>query len=71
MVSILASKPSCPEFNTQLSLNFSEEKIVNIAEVNQQCCFEESGQSLENFDCTHLELASGTLVLPKNKISHQ
>ena len=31
------SIPSIPEF-------FAEEKIVNVAEVNQQRCIEESGQ---------------------------
>ena len=40
----------------------SEEKIVNIAEVNQHRCLEESGQWLENAD---LELASGKPVPQK------
>ena len=41
----------------------SEAQIVNVAEVNHPCCFEESGQWLENVDQTHLVLASGKLVL--------
>ena len=43
----------------------SEEKIVHVAEVNQQRCSEESRQWLENVDQTHLVLASGKLVLQK------
>ena len=39
----LALNPSIPKL-------LSEEKIVNVAEVNQQRCFEESGQRLENVD---------------------
>ena len=42
---------------------FSEEKIINIAEVNQPLWLEESGQRVENVDWTHLELASGKPVL--------
>ena len=38
---------------------------VNFPEVNQWSCLEESGQWLENVDQTHLELASGRLVLQK------
>ena len=47
---------SIPEF-------FSEEKIVNVAEINQRCCLDESGQWYENFDWTDLVLPSGKLVL--------
>ena len=50
---------SAPEF-------FSEEKIINVAQVNQQRSSEESGQWLENVDRTHLVLASGKPVLQKN-----
>ena len=53
--------PSNPNF-------FSKEKIVNVAEVNQRRCLEETGQWLENVDRTHLVLASGKLVQHKNKI---
>ena len=38
MVSILDSGPSCPGFDYQGSQNFSVEKIVDIAEVNQMRC---------------------------------
>ena len=40
-------------------------EIVNVAEVNQQFCSEESGQRLENVDRTHLVRVSGNLVLQK------
>ena len=53
--------PSIPKKN-------SEEKIVDIAEVNQWPCLEESGQWLENVDQTHLVVASGKLVLKKEEI---
>ena len=39
--------------------------MVDVAEVNQQRCLEESGQRLENIDRTRLALASGKLVLQK------
>ena len=42
-------------------------KIVNVAEVNQWRCLEESGQWPENVDRTHLLLASGKPVLQKRK----
>ena len=29
---------------------FSEEKMVDVAEVNQRCCLEKRGQWLENVD---------------------
>ena len=38
---------------------FPLKKIVNVAEVNQQHCLEESGQWLENVDQTQLVMASG------------
>ena len=43
----------------------SEEESVDVAEVNQRHCLEESGQSLENVDGTHLVHTSGKLVLQK------
>ena len=52
----LGSIPSIPAIS-------SEGKIVDVAEVNQQHCLEESGQWLENVDRTHQVLASGKLVL--------
>ena len=42
--------------------------MVDVAEVNQRQCLEESGQWLENVDRTHLVLASGKLVLQKRNI---
>ena len=54
MVSILASGPSCLKFDSHSSQFFSEEKIVNGAEVNQRRCLKKSGQWLENVDQTHL-----------------
>ena len=44
---------------------FSWERIVNVAEVNQQRCLEESGQWLENVNRTHLHGTSGKLVIQK------
>ena len=41
----------------------SEEKIVNVTEVNQWRCLEESGQWLESVAQTYLLLASGKLIL--------
>ena len=52
MLSTLASKPIYPEFDTRHSKNFSDEKIADVAEVNQWRCLEESGQCLENVDRT-------------------
>ena len=40
--------------------------MLDVAEVNQQCCLEESGQWLENVGWTHLVLASDQLVLQEN-----
>ena len=65
MVSILASGPNCPRFDSQCSKKISEEIIIDVAEVNQWLSLEESGQSLENVDRTHLVLASGKVVLQK------
>ena len=41
MISILASGPSCPGFDSQ---NYFRGKIVDVTEVNQWRCLEESGQ---------------------------
>ena len=43
----LGSIPSIPK-------TFSEEKMVDVAEVNQRHCLKESGQWLENLNRTHL-----------------
>ena len=46
---------------------FTEETIVDVAEVYQRRCLEESGQWFEeNFDQTHVVLASDKLVLQNN-----
>ena len=63
MVRILATGPSCPSSDPSSPKIFSEEKIVDVAEVNEWRCFEESEQWLENVDRTHLVFASGKLVL--------
>ena len=59
MVSLNASRPSCPGLNSQ---NNFIEKIVDGVQVNQLRCFEKSGQWLENVDPTHLVLASDMLA---------
>ena len=58
----LASRPSCPGLDSEHSQKNFIEKIVDGVQVNQLCCFEKSGQWLENFDPTHLALASDKLV---------
>ena len=42
------SGPSCPSLIPSVPKYFSEEKIVNVAEVNPWRCLEESGQWLDN-----------------------
>ena len=54
MVNIFASRPRCPGFDSQHSGNFLEEKIIDVAEVNQLCWLEGSGQWLDNVDQIHL-----------------
>ena len=44
---------------------FTEEKIVDTAKVNPQCCLEENDMLLESVDSTHQVLASCKLVLQK------
>ena len=55
--------PSVPRKN-------SEEKIVNVAEVNQWRCLEESRKWLENVNRTHLVLAKWQSSTTKNYNSH-
>ena len=43
------------------------ENIVDVVEVNQWRCLEESGQYLENVDQTQVVQRSGKLVLQKVK----
>ena len=63
MVSKLASRSSCPAPSS--IRNFYIETIVDVGEVDQRHCLEESGQWVKNVDTIHLELASGNLVLQK------
>ena len=42
--------PAAPGLILSISGIFSEEKIVNVAEVNQRCCLEESVKGLENVE---------------------
>ena len=65
IVSILASRPSSPGYDSQRSQTMFKEKIVDVAEVKQWPCLEESGQWLENVHHTHLVLASSKQVLQK------
>ena len=64
MVSILASRPCCPRFDSWHSHNFfRERKFSMLSKVNLRRCLEERVQWLKNVDWTHLVLASGKLVL--------
>ena len=65
MVSMIASGPSCLWFNSQHSQRISEDKIIDVAKVNQWCWLHKSGQWLENVDQTHLVLPCGKPVLQK------
>ena len=65
MVSILASRSSQGSIPCIPKI-ISEENIIGFTEVNQWRSQEENGQWLENVDRTHLELASGKLVLQKS-----
>ena len=58
-VSILASHQAAPGSIPSISRG----KIIDVAEANKW--LEDSGQWPENFNGTHLVLASGKLVLPK------
>ena len=72
MVSYLASKLSCLGSIPSVPKKNSEEKIVDVADVNQRCCIEESVQWLENVDQTHLELVSGkSYVFSSEKTSSE
>ena len=53
--------------NPRIPRILAEEKIVDVAEVNQWRCLEESREWIENVDQTHLVLASDKLVLHKIK----
>ena len=61
----LLPDPAAPALIPNVPKKNSEENFVNVAEVNQWRCLEQSGQWLENVDWTHLALASGKVVLQK------
>ena len=50
---------------------FSDEKIIDVAKVNQRHWFEEIRQWLENVDRTHLVLAGGKPPKSFNKLKEQ
>ena len=54
--------PAAPGSNPSVHEFFSEEKIMDVALVNQRRWLEESGQWQENVDQDHLVLASGKAV---------
>ena len=56
--STIVPNPATPGSNPSVPKIFSEEKNVNVAEVNQLGGRGESGQSLENVDRTHLVLVA-------------
>ena len=68
MVSILASRLSCPGFNSQHSPKKFRGKNADVAEVDRRGCLEESRQWLEKVDLTYLVPASGIPVLQKKII---
>ena len=67
IVSILATRHSCPGFDSQHPPKNFRGKIVDVAEVYQQRWLEESWQLLGNVEPTHLVVDSGKLVLQKHK----
>ena len=69
MVIILASGSSCLGSIFKIPEFFSVKKINDVAQDDQLRWVEESGQWLENFDRTHLVLASCKPVLHKRLTS--
>ena len=65
MLTIHASGPSWPRFDSQCSQKFLFGKHYDVAEVNQWRWLEGSEQWLENVDQTNLVLASGKPALQK------
>ena len=69
MVNIFASRPRCPGFDSQHSgIFFSEEKIIDVAKINQLCWLEGSGQWLDNVDRIHLVQARRQACCTKKAI---
>ena len=58
MITNLLPDPAVPHLIPSVPKNFSEEKIVDGADVDKRHCLKESGQWLENVDQTHVILAS-------------
>ena len=50
--------PAVPHLILSIPEKFSEEKIVDGADVDKRRCLKESGQWLENVDQTYVKLAS-------------
>ena len=65
MVSLLLRDPATQGSIPSIPEIYSEEKIVNVAEVSQWPCLGESGQWLENVDWTNLGHDSGKIVQQK------
>ena len=59
----LLPDPAAPGSIPSIPLKFSEEKVFDIAEVNQRRWLEECGHWLENVDQTYLVVVSGKQVL--------
>ena len=68
LASLLADQTT-PGLIPSIPVKNLNEKIVEVAEVNQQRWLEESGQWLENVDRTRLVLASGEPVQQKSQPS--
>ena len=62
MISMLVSGPSCLRFDSQHSQFFSDENIVEVAELKK------GAHWLENVDQTHHVLAGTKLVMQKGQL---
>ena len=60
-----------PRVRFPVLLNFFRGNIIDVAEVNQRCWLEESGQWHENVDPTRLVLASDKPVSQKALLANQ
>ena len=64
--------PAAPGSIPSAPKTFSDQKNVDVAEVNQQYCLEESEQCLENANRTYLVLANGKTKKSRNQnITHR
>ena len=57
----LLPEPAAPSLIPSIPKKISEEKIIDVAEVNPQPWLEESGQWLENVDLTKKKLLADSL----------